>query len=111
MPLSRTINCNFSGLAFSELTPNHFSTLLRSHLRLENAFSGFALQLYSVLSSAKLQTSDFVIEKNKSLITIRKVEVQELNLASFMDWVLISYHELNAAPVLVHCLRSQTRFI
>lgn len=30
------------------------------------------MQLYSVLSSAKLQTSDFAIEKNKPLINVLK---------------------------------------
>ena len=82
---------------------NHSKTLLRSHLRLENVFSRFLLQLYCVLSSAKLQTFDFVKEKNKSLIHIFKRRGPQI--APCGAPVRISYHELNTKTILVLCLQ------
>ena len=75
----------------------------KSHLRLQNTFSRFLLQIYSVLSSAKLQTFDFVIEKNKSLINILKSRGSRTE--PFDTPVLIPYHETNAKPILVYCLQ------
>ena len=61
------------GLMFTELILIKSNTFLRSYLRFGNTCSRFLLQLYDVLSSAKLQTSDFVMEQNKSFIkTLKK---------------------------------------
>ena len=103
MSVTRTINWNFLGLAFSEFILNHSKTPLRSHLKSENTFSRFLLQLYSVLSSVKLQTFVFVMEKNKSLIN--KLKSRNTRIEPCGTPVLISYHELNAEPILVFCLR------
>ena len=43
---------------------------LRSIFRLTKMFSNFLSQLYKVLSSAKLQTPDLMIIKDKSLMII-----------------------------------------
>ena len=64
----RTIHRNLPGLAFNELMLNHFITPTRSVFRSEITFSMFFPTLYSVLSSAKLQTPDFLINKNKSFV-------------------------------------------
>ena len=61
-------NWNLPGLAFNELILNHSITPTRSVFRSEIKFSMFFPTLYSVLSSAKLQTPDFLINKNKSFI-------------------------------------------
>ena len=100
MSVPGTINWKFPELAFSELILNHFNIHLRSHLRLEYTFSRFLLQLYSVLS-AKLQTFDFVIKKNKSLTNILNSRGPRIEHCGTP--VLISYHELNAEPILVLC--------
>ena len=55
------------------------------------------LQLNNLLSNAKLQTSDFVTENNKSLINILTRRGPRIN--SCGTPVLISYHELNAEPI------------
>ena len=68
----RTINWNFPGLAFNELILNHSITPTRSVFRSEITFSMFFPTLCSVLLSAKLQTPDFLINKNKSFINMLK---------------------------------------
>ena len=64
------MNWNFPGLALRELILNQSITLLRSLLRLRKTRSKFLSPQKRVLSSAKLHTSDFCMEKNKSLINI-----------------------------------------
>ena len=61
----RTINWNLPGLALRELILNQSITLLRSLLRLEKTRSKFLSPLNRVLSSAKLHTSDFLMEKKQ----------------------------------------------
>ena len=48
--------------------------------------------MYNVLSSAKLQTSDFVMEKNKSFMNILKRRGPRIDPCGTS--VLISHHEL-----------------
>ena len=94
------MNWNFPELPYGKLILNHFNTLLRSHLRLlEDTFSGLFLQLYSALSSVKLQTS----EKNNLLINILKS--RDPGTEPCGTPVLSSYHEIKAKPILVLCLR------
>ena len=61
------------------------------------------MQLYSVLSPVKLQTSDFVMEKNKSFMKISNRRGPRINLCGTP--VLISHQELKDEPVLVLCFR------
>ena len=51
---------------------NQAKTLLRSLPRFLNTIPNSLLELYKVLSSANLHTSDNVITKNKSSINILK---------------------------------------
>ena len=55
------------------------------------------MQLFSVLSSAKLQTFDFVMKKNKSFMKVLK------RIGSMIEpcgtHVLISRHELKDEPI------------
>ena len=65
--LPRTINRNLPGLIFNELILNYSITTTRSVFRFEITFSMFFPTLYSVLSSAKLQTPDFLLNKTNHL--------------------------------------------
>ena len=51
---------------------NEAKTLLRSDSRILNTISNSLLELYKVLTSAKLHTSDNVITKKKSFIDTSK---------------------------------------
>ena len=51
---------------------NEAKTLLRSDSRILNTISNSLLELYKVLTSAKLHTSDNVITKKKSFINTLK---------------------------------------
>ena len=68
----RIINWNLLGFAFRELAWNQLSRFSRSYLRFEKIMSNFLSKLYNVLSPAKLQTSDFIKLRNKSLINVLK---------------------------------------
>ena len=68
----KTLNWNLPGLAFNVLILNHCIIATRSVFLSEITFSLFFPTLYSVLSSPKLQTSDFLINKNKSFINTLK---------------------------------------
>ena len=65
--LPRTINRNLPGLIFNELILNYSITTTRSVFRFKITFSMFFPTLYSVLSSAKLQTPDFLLNKTNHL--------------------------------------------
>ena len=54
-----------------------------------------------MLSSAKLHTSDFLMEKNKLLINILNRRGPRID--SCGTPALISHHELNDEPILVLC--------
>ena len=54
-----------------------------------------------MLSSAKLQTSDFVTEKNESFMKVLKRRGPRIDLCGIP--VLISHHELKDEPVIVLC--------
>ena len=60
------------GFAFNELMMNEAKTLLRSDSRILSTISNSLLELYNVLTSAKLCTSDNVITKKKSFINTLK---------------------------------------
>ena len=75
-----------------ELILNQFNTFLRSHLRSENTCSKFLFQLYNVLSSAKLQTFDFIMDKNKLFLKLLKSTGQRID--SCGTPILILYHDL-----------------
>ena len=64
------MNRNFSGFAFMKLVFNQYKSLLASCFRFSNTVFKFAPQEYKVLSSAKLQISDFSMTKNKSFINM-----------------------------------------
>ena len=105
MPVVIINNSDFPGLAFIELILNHSNPPLRSHLRLQNTFPRFLLRLYSVLSSTKLQTFDFVIESNKSLINILQIRgprIEPCGTPVLMSYLL--YYEVIAESILILCL-------
>ena len=60
------MNSNFSGFAFMELVLNQYKSLLALCSTFSDTLFKFATQEYKVLSSAKLQISDFSMTKNKS---------------------------------------------
>ena len=60
------------GLAFNDLILDNSITPTRSVFRSEITFSMIFTTLYSVLLSAKLQTLDFLINKNKLFINMLK---------------------------------------
>ena len=68
----RIINSNLLGFASRELAWNQLSTFARLYLRFEKIVSNFLPKLYNVLSSAKLQISDFITLRKRSLINILK---------------------------------------
>ena len=88
-------------LVFIELILNQSNTFPRSYLRFENTCFRFLLQLYSVLSSPKLQTSDFVTDKNKSFIKTLKRRGPRIDPCGMP--VLISHRELKEEPIFVRC--------
>ena len=93
----RTINWNLPGFAFNELMLNQAKTLLRSDSRFLNTNSNSLLELYKVLSSAKLHTSDNLITKNKSFMYILKSKGPKIE-----PWgtpLIISYQELYEEPI------------
>ena len=99
---SKNHKLEFSRVSFYWIYPKSFQhTHLRSYLRIEYIFARFLLQLYSVLSSAKFQISDFLIEKNKSLINLLNSRAPRIEHCGTP--VLISYHELNAERILDFC--------
>ena len=100
----RTINWNLPGFAFNELMLNLARTLLRSDSRFLNTISHSLLELYNVLSLAKLHTSDNVI-KNKSFINILKVRILKLSGTP----LIISYQELYEEPIFVLCFRRERK--
>ena len=66
----KTINWNFWGLAFSELALNQFKTMVMSCSKQFSITDRLGLDLYKVLSSAKLQMSDFSINIMRLFIKI-----------------------------------------
>ena len=91
---------------FIEIILNQSNTFLRSYLRFENTCFRFLWQLYSVLSSAKLQNSDFVAAKNKSFTKILKRRVPMIDPCGTP--VLIAHHELKDEPIFDLCFRLVT---
>ena len=63
----------------------------------------FYCNCINVLSSAKLQTSDFVMEKNKSFMNILKRRGPRTDPCGTP--VLISHHELKDEPIFLLCFR------
>ena len=57
-------------VCFMELILNQYKSLLASCSRFSNTVFKFAPQEHKVLSSAKLQISDFSMAKNRSLINM-----------------------------------------
>ena len=66
--LSRIINWNFFGLGFLEFTLNHFNIFYISYFRSIKIVGRLILQLYIVLSSAKLHIFVLPIKRKSSLI-------------------------------------------
>ena len=99
----RIINWNLLGLAFGELASNQLSTFSRSYFRFEKIGSNFWSKLHNVLSSAKLQTSDFITLRNKSLINILKRSDPSIEPCGTPMYV--SNQELKDDPILILCLR------
>ena len=66
--LPRTINWNFFGLGFIEFTLNHFNIFCISNFRSFKIVCRLILQLYIVLSSAKLHIFVLSIKRRRSLI-------------------------------------------
>ena len=64
------MNSNFSGFAFMELVLNQYKSLLALCSTFSDTLFKFATQEYKVLSSAKLQISDFSMKKNRSFINM-----------------------------------------
>ena len=100
---SKNHKLKFTRISFHRVNLNQSNTFLRSYLRFGNTCSRFLLQLYSVLSSAKLQTFDFVMKKNKSFMIILKrigPRIQPCSTPVFM-----SHHELKDKRIFVLCFR------
>ena len=85
---SRIINWNLLGFIFSELAWNQLSTFSRSYLRFEKIASNLLSKLCNVLSSAKLQTSDFITLRKRSLSWIFRITTIS-NFAVFYPWNLL----------------------
>ena len=64
----RIINWNFFGLSFTEFTLNHFNIFCISYFRSFKIVCRLMLQLYIVLSSAKLHIFVLSIKRKRSLI-------------------------------------------
>ena len=101
--LPRVINWNVLGLAFKGLILNQFKTFFRSYTKFWNITERFLLQLYKVLSSAKLQTWDRFINRNKSFMKILKSRGPSMDPSGTL--VITSYHALTDEPIFVLCLR------
>ena len=61
------------------------------------------LQLWNVLSSAKLHISDLTWRRYKSLMTMLKSKGPKIDPCGIP--VIMSYQELKEQPILVLCLR------
>ena len=99
----RTIN--FPGFAFIEFLMNQVKTLFRSVSRFPNTISNSLLELYKVLLSAKLRTSDNVITKNKSFVNVLKSKGPKIE-----PWgtrLIISYQKLYEEPIFFLYLRRE----
>ena len=99
---SRIINCNLLGFAFRELAWNQLSAFSRSYFRFEKILSNFLSKLYNVLSSAKLQSSDFITLRKKPLINILKRSSPSIEPCGTPMNIL--NQELKDDPILVPCL-------
>ena len=82
---------------------NQAKTLLRPVSRLLNTISNSLLELYRVLSLAKVHTSDNVIIKNKSFTNILKSKHPKIEPCGTP--LIISYQELFRGPIFGLCLR------
>ena len=101
----RTINWNFPGFAFIEFLLNQVKTLFRSVSRFPNTISNSLLELYKVLLSAKLRTSDNVITKNKLFINVLKSKGPKIE-----PWgtrLIISYQKLYEEPIFFSLLTAR----
>ena len=85
------------GSAFNELTLNQFKTIVMSCCKQFSTIDRLGLDLYKLLSSAKLQMSDFSINIMRSLMKIlnmRGPRIEPLGIP-----VKVSIHSLIADPI------------
>ena len=99
---SRVINCNLLGFAFRELAWNQLSAFSRSYFRFEKILSNFLSKRYNVLSSEKLQSSDFITLRKRPLINILKRSGPSIEPCGTP--MNISNQELKDDSILVLCL-------
>ena len=100
---SKNHKLKFTRISLHRINFKQINAFIRSCLRLENKCSRYLWQLYSALSSEKLQTSDFVMEENKSFMKILKRRGPRID--SCGTPVLISHHELKGEPIFLLCFR------
>ena len=109
--ISRTINWNLPGSTLNDLILNQVKTLLRFSFKISKnsnlifLISNSLLELFKVLSSAKLHTLDNVITKNKPFMNILRSKGPKIE-----PWetpLIISYQELYEGPIFVLCLRGE----
>ena len=99
----RTINWNFPGFAFIEFMLTQVKTLFRSVSRFLNTISNSLLELYKVLLSAKLRTSDNMI-KNKFINVLKS---KGPKIEPWGTQLIISYQKLYEEPIFFLCLRRE----
>ena len=68
--ISENHKLKLSGLDFKEFNLNHFNTFFIVHIKPSLVLGGFFPHEHTVLSSAKLQFSDFSTKKKISLMNI-----------------------------------------
>ena len=95
------INCYLPGFGFSQFTLNYLRIFPKSNLRLSNISPDIFLQELSVLSSAKLYTSDFETKESISLMNMLNIKGPRINPCGIPQ--VISHQSLKLESIFVLC--------